>query len=197
MSNQPTPRNFTEADRVGAFRYERPPSDWTHNEIVQIDLPSGYRCHVVTRLSNYQFDGDRFTAETTYLGRPIRFAQVATVVGGDALEDWKPVNAKGERIKLIVPAIEYKLLTNNNNKQRLIIKGDGILRSTIGYGVDGKGNGAVHDNYSKPLELKSWLIQHYERKYSIPWIHEGRALLHAVAAEHNQIVYAQGKDLSW
>jgi hypothetical protein len=197
MSNQTSPRNYFEADRVGAFRYGRPPSDWTHNEIVQIDLPSGYRCHVVTRLSNYQFDGQRFIAETTYLGRTIRFAQVGATVEGQALEDWMPVSATGQRVKLILPQIEYRLLTNNKNKQRLIFKGEGILRSTMGYSVEGAEFHAVRDNYTKPTELKSWLIQHYEKKYSIPWIHEGRALLHAVAAEHNQIVYAQGKDLSW
>lgn len=197
MSNQTSPRNFTEADRVGAFRYERPPSDWTHNEIVQIDLPSGYRCHIVTRLSNYKFNGDVFTAETTYLGRVVRFTQVTATPGGEPLEDWKPINAKGERIKLIVPAIEWKLLKQRHGKYWLVLKGEGILRSSIGFSMNGKGVDSNKDNYTKPGELRSLLIDHYTKKYSIPWIHEGRALMHAIADEHERIIRMQEKDMSW
>lgn len=197
MSNQQTPRNYFEADRVGAFRYGRPPSDWTNNEIVQIDLPSGYRCHIVTELSNYKFNRDVFTAETTYLGRTVRFTQVTSAPGGEPLEDWKPINARGERIRLVVPAIEWKLLKQRHGRHWLVLKGVGILRSSIGFSMNGKGVDSNKDNYTKPSELRSLLIDYYQKKYSIPWIHDGRALMHAIADEHERIVRMQQADLSW
>lgn len=197
MSTQTSPRNYREAGREAAFRIEKLPANWAHNEICQIDLPSGYRCHVVTKLGNYRFNGDTFTAETTYLGRTVRFSQVSTTVGGEALEDWKPVDAAGKRCKLIIPAIEWHLISNKRNNEKLIFRGEGVLRATIGYSGEGSELTARRDNYSRPLELKEWLIEHYSRKYSIPWMRQGIALLRAVKAEHDRIEYAQSKDMSW
>jgi len=197
MSTQSTPRYYREAGRDAAFRIEKLPANWAHNEICQIDLPSGYRCHVVTKLNNYRFNGDGFTAETTYLGRVVRFSQVSTTVGGEALEDWVPVDVNGKRCKLILPTIEYHLLTNRKRLNKLIFKGAGVLRSTIGYSGEGSELSAERDNYTRPPELREWLIAHYTSKYSLPWINDGVALLRAVKEEHDLIEYAQSKDSSW
>lgn len=197
MSTQTSPRNYTEAERSGAFRQHSQPSEWMHDEIVQIDLPAGYRCHIITRLNNYQFDGNVFTAETTYLGRPIRFTQVSASIGGSPLEDWKPINAHGQRVRLVIPAIEWKLLTNNKCKQRLLLQGEGILRATIGFGFEGMNVEATRDNYSKMLELRKWLIGHYEKHLGLSWQDDSNAILRAISDEHARIVDAQGKDLTW
>lgn len=191
MSVQTSPRNYTEAERSGAFRNELPPSEWQFTEIVQIDLPSGYRCHVITRLSEYELSNGRFYAHSTYLGRRVRFVQSSVVVDGEPLEDWKPVDARGNRIRLIVPSIEMKIL-RNRGRYTIDLEGDGILRGRIGYGGDNNSALTVRKEiYTKCTDLRDLITAHWQRQLGINWKSQGAQLIAAVKQVHDQIIDQQ------
>lgn len=146
------------------------PDQWCHVEIVQVDLPSGYRVHWFTRLSRYKLIEGVQHAETTYNGQPVRFRQVATVIDGEAVHDWVPVDSKGRRIRFELPQVEAQIVRLEpwkTSSTAIKLDGEGILRGWTGVILSMYEMSFERDHYLHLHRLRELILDHYRPVFNV------------------------------
>ena len=146
------------------------PSEWRNVEIVQVDLPSGYRVHWFTRLTKYRFIGETQHAETTYNGHTVRFREVASVIDNEASHDWVPVDAKGRRIRFELPQVEAQIVRLEpwkTSSTAIRLDGEGILKGWTGIILSMYEMSFEREHYLHLHRLRELILDHYRPIFDI------------------------------
>lgn len=156
------PENFRRGTGIPPWSIH--PSEWRNVEIVQVDLPSGYRVHWFTRLSKYKFIGETQHAETTYNGQVIRFREVASVIDDEASHDWVPVDSRGRRIRFELPQVEAQIVRLEpwkTSSTAIRLDGEGILKGWTGVVLSMYEMSFERDHYLHLHRLREVILDHY------------------------------------
>ena len=146
------------------------PDQWRNVEIVQVDLPSGYRVHWFTRLTKYRFIEGIQHAETSYNGHTVRFREVASVVDGEAVHDWVPVDARGRRIRFMLPQVEAQIVRLEpwkTSSTAIRLDGEGILRGWTGVILSAYEMSFEREHYLHLHRLRELILDHYRPVFQI------------------------------
>ena len=140
------------------------PDQWRNVEIVQVDLPSGYRVHWFTRLYKYKFVEGVQHAETSYNGQTVRFREVASVIDDEPSHDWVPVDAKGRRIRFELPQVEAQIVRLEpwkTSSTAIRLDGEGILKGWTGVILSMYEMSFERDHYLHLHRLRELILDHY------------------------------------
>jgi hypothetical protein len=146
------------------------PDQWRNVEIVQVDLPSGYRVHWFTRLTKYRFIDGVQHAETSYNGQVVRFREVASVIDNEASHDWVPVDAKGRRIRFELPQVEAQIVRLEpwkTSSTAIRLDGEGILKGWTGVILSMYEMSFERDHYLHLHRLRELILDHYRPVFQI------------------------------